>query len=50
LLMVFSEEGQSAGTSEHTEYASVRTPTAAPSSPKILVFMAMRSKQASTHS
>jgi hypothetical protein len=41
---------RSEGTSEHTEYASVRTPTAAPSSSKIFVFMAMRSKQAFTHS
>jgi hypothetical protein len=32
LLIVFSEEGRSTGTREHTEYASVRTPTAAPSS------------------
>jgi hypothetical protein len=36
--------------SEHTEYASVRSPTTAPSSPKIFVFMEMRSKQAFTHS
>jgi hypothetical protein len=28
LLIVFSEEGRSTGTKEHTEYASVRTPTA----------------------
>jgi hypothetical protein len=50
LLIVFSEEERSAGTSEHTEYASVRTPTTAPSSLKIFVFMAMRSKHAFTHS
>jgi hypothetical protein len=50
LLIVFSEKGRSLGTREHTEYASVRTPTAAPSSQKIFVFMAMRSKQALTHS
>jgi hypothetical protein len=50
LLIVFSEDGRSRGTNEHTEYASVRTPTAAASSPKIFVFIEMRSKQAFTHS
>jgi hypothetical protein len=44
LLIIFSEEERSAGTSEHMEYASIRTPTAAPSSPKIFVFIATRSK------
>jgi hypothetical protein len=47
-LTVFSDEGRSTGTNEHMEYAGVRTPTATPSSPKILVFIATRSKQALT--
>jgi hypothetical protein len=30
LLIIFSDDGRSEGTSEHTEHASVRTPTVAP--------------------